>query len=288
MPDTRCDVEDWKDIAKVYTGRDCTIGLKKDGTLVATGMDSPTYAILYGKRGAFADIREHQNVVDVIAYPSMYVLKADGTAGTVEKSARHFASWTMSRWRDLVEISADNHVIGLKSDGTVVAVGANDHGECSVSDWREIIAVETGQYRTYGLKRDGTVVATGENGHGECDVSGWTDVVAIKAGRDCVAGLRADGTLLIAGDVDDVRDTVSKWRLFQNIDTLEAEHDAARVSARAEWEKRRDALNQEKNQLEAELSQLKGLFVGKQRAALEAKIHEVELQIAVERRHSGF
>lgn len=30
------------------------------------------------------------------------------------------------------------HTIGLKSDGTVMAVGWNKHGQCDVSDWRGI------------------------------------------------------------------------------------------------------------------------------------------------------
>lgn len=28
------------------------------------------------------------------------------------------------------------HTLGLKSDGTVVAMGDNEHGQCDVSDWR--------------------------------------------------------------------------------------------------------------------------------------------------------
>ena len=30
------------------------------------------------------------------------------------------------------------HTVGLKADGTVVAVGANGDGQCDVSDWRGI------------------------------------------------------------------------------------------------------------------------------------------------------
>ena len=31
-----------------------------------------------------------------------------------------------------------NHTVGLRKDGTVVAVGANEYGQCNVSDWRDI------------------------------------------------------------------------------------------------------------------------------------------------------
>ena len=78
-------------------------------------------------------------------------------------------------------ISADNwHTVGLKSDGTVVAVGANGRGQCDVSDWKDIVAVSADDWHTVGLKSDGTVVAVGWNEYGQCDVSGWTDIMMPK------------------------------------------------------------------------------------------------------------
>ena len=58
------------------------------------------------------------------------------------------------------------HTVGLKSNGTVVAVGDNYHGRCNVSEWRDIVAVSAGYSYTVGLKSDGTVVAVGNNEDG--------------------------------------------------------------------------------------------------------------------------
>ena len=75
-----------------------------------------------------------------------------------------------------------SHTVGLKRDGTVVAMGANAYGESEVSGWRDIVAVAAGGAHTVGLKRDGTVVAVGGNKvidrkyTGQCDVSGWADI----------------------------------------------------------------------------------------------------------------
>ena len=72
------------------------------------------------------------------------------------------------------------HTVGLKADGTVVAVGYNDNGQCDVDGWTDIVAVSAGDVHTVGLKADGTVVATeyiGDYDDGECDVDGWTDIL---------------------------------------------------------------------------------------------------------------
>jgi len=45
----------------------------------------------------------------------------------------------LSHWNDIVGIAAGkNHVVGLKADGTVVAGGNDENGQCNVSDWRDI------------------------------------------------------------------------------------------------------------------------------------------------------
>ena len=65
------------------------------------------------------------------------------------------------------------HTVGLKKDGTVVAVGWSYYGQCNVEDWRDIVQVSLDIYQTVGLKKDGTVVAVGRNGSGECEVEDW-------------------------------------------------------------------------------------------------------------------
>ena len=42
--------------------------------------------------------------------------------------------------------------------------------------------VAAGLQHTVGLKADGTVVAVGGNCHGQCDVGSWTDIQQVVAG----------------------------------------------------------------------------------------------------------
>jgi len=72
-------------------------------------------------------------------------------------------------------VASSSNTVGLKVDGTVVAVGWNKNGECNVRRWRDIVAVATGLH-TVGLKADGTVVAVGRNDYCQCNVSGWRDI----------------------------------------------------------------------------------------------------------------
>ena len=83
----------------------------------------------------------------------------------------------VSDWTDIVAVSAGHyHTVGLKSDGTVVAVGYNSYGQCDVSDLTDIVAIGTGYDYTIGLKSDGTVVAIGKDQKCQCDVSDWVDI----------------------------------------------------------------------------------------------------------------
>lgn len=96
------------------------------------------------------------------------------------------------------------HTVGLRADGTVVAVGDNDCTQCDVSDWTDIVSVSAGANQTVGLRSDGTVVAVGV----QWDVSSWRNIVSVSAGVNHTVGLRSDGTVVAVG----VRWDVSSWR----------------------------------------------------------------------------
>ena len=91
------------------------------------------------------------------------------------------------------------HSVALQSDGSVVAVGSNEFGQCDVSTWKDVIYVCAGAEFTLGLKADGTVLATGNNDHGQLNAATWTDVVAIAANDYNALGVTADGELLFCG-----------------------------------------------------------------------------------------
>ena len=92
------------------------------------------------------------------------------------------------------------HTVGIKSDGTVIAVGNNGDGQCDVSGWSNIVTISAGYEHTLGVQADGKVVATGSNVFGQCDVSTWSNIKSVAAGTFHSLGLKNDGTVVAAGD----------------------------------------------------------------------------------------
>ena len=191
---------------------------KKAEALAAEGRYAEA-AIPFGKAGAYSDARarsmelwDQSAVRDTVGAGDSHTvgLRADGTVVAVGENT--FGQCNVSSWTDIVAIRAGYfHTVGLRADGTVVAVGWNEHGQCDVSGWTDIVAISAGFYHTVGLRADGTAVAVGWNEHGQCDVSGWTDIVAVSAGSYHTVGLRADGTAVAVGSNGSGRCDVSGW-----------------------------------------------------------------------------
>ena len=158
-----------------------------------------------------SDTSNLMNIVYVVSSEWHTVgLKEDGTVVAVGSNFE--GQCNVSEWKDIVAIAAGNgHTVGLKSDGSVIAVGRNENKECEVSDWSGIVAVAAGGHHTVGLKADGTVVAVGENDDGQCYVSRWSDIVAIEAGWRHTIGLKADGTVIASGRNKSGQCNISDW-----------------------------------------------------------------------------
>ena len=202
--DGQCNVSKWSDIIAIDTGTFHSVGLKTDGTVVAVGSNS-------WEQCDVSISSVWQNVVAISAGDDHTVaLKSNGTV--VATGYNEDGQCEVWDWTDVIYVSAKfNRTIGLKLDGTVVATGYNEDGQCDVADWTDIVAVSAGSHHTVGLKSDGTVVAVGDNEEGQCNVYDWTDIVAISAGYGCTIGLKSDGTVIATGDNECGQCDVSAW-----------------------------------------------------------------------------
>ena len=95
-----------------------------------------------------------------------------------------------------------DHGPGLKADGSVVAWGNNNYGQCDVPEPNsDFLSVAAGQHHSLGLKADGSIAAWGRNEYGQCNVPEPNeDFVAVGGGAFHSLGLKADDSIVAWGD----------------------------------------------------------------------------------------
>ena len=86
-------------------------------------------------------------------------------------------------WKDLVAVAvAEDHIVGLKNDGTLVAAGNMSYGQTDVSGWSRVVAISASKFRTVGRRADGTILFTEEEPSDELEEArAWTGVAAALA-----------------------------------------------------------------------------------------------------------
>lgn len=232
VPGANLDVSEWAHIVEVSAGEQFFVGLTADGHVLGVGHNGD----------------EQINLADWTGI----VRIATGWRHTVGLDAEGKVRYTgfgnysgLEEWKDIISVAAgggiekkidgkiidpgNGHIVGLKKDGTVVAVGDNTYNQCEVGDWTGIIAIAAGEWHTVGLRYDGTVVSTRPDPEkfaeenpdiekfpidylGACDVDDWDKIVAISAGTGFTVGLKEDGSVVTAGYNDtNRRKEAAKW-----------------------------------------------------------------------------
>ena len=115
-------------------------------------------------------------------------------------------------WSNIVDVCCgDTYTLGLKSDGTVVFAGKSDNLKDMVRDWNNVVSVCCSEHHVACLHSDGTVTATGSNIQGQCDVETWENVVGIFCGNNVTFGVKADGSIYSTKTIFD-----AEWNLFKD------------------------------------------------------------------------
>lgn len=222
----RIDTSTWDDIIAVATGDLYVVGLRENGTLVAQGHNGDGQV----------NVSEWNNIVSIASgWRHTVGLDANGNVhitGISSEIQMQEISKNKKAWSDIIAISAggsttsgygdSGHTVALRRDGTVVAVGDNDQGQCNVDsekwpEWTNIVSISAGAFHTVGLRADGTVVTTQT---GEVDpedkeifeeISKWEDIVAVAAGYGFTLGLKSDGSVVSVGYYLDGQRNTDDW-----------------------------------------------------------------------------
>jgi alpha-tubulin suppressor-like RCC1 family protein len=216
-------LSDWTDVVAISAGVDMTLGLRADGTvLIAGAPDESTereiaglqdvvginYDMnIYSARKSDGTVVSNYNLADwedvkQISTSEHGWLVRLMTDGTVRIDAQE--DWMLEEsslgkqvdiagWTDIVFISAGwGHILGVRSDGTVVATGDNASKQSAVDDWADIVAVSSGQTHSVGLKSDGTVVSCGSGVDSKRGIKNWTDIKLPADREKLLSSIRLD------------------------------------------------------------------------------------------------
>ena len=216
--DNQSNLSHWDNVIAISAGGFHSVGLRADGTVIAEGQYSYGEINVSGWRDIIAisagGVTSYQMVDDGSVFSGggfTLGLKSDGTVSAT--GWNDHGQCNVSGWSDIIAVAAGGmHSVGLKSNGTVVAVGRNDRYQCDVSGWSNIVAIAAGIGHTVGLKSDGTVVAVGQDHFYQSDVSGWSDIIAISAADNVTIGLKSNGTVVALGNNSEGQLNVSGWR----------------------------------------------------------------------------
>ena len=186
----QCDVSDWTHVVAVACADYNTLALLDDGTVLTTG---------------------YQPFTELSGWKDITFLAA-GSYGAVGISAdgRVFCSHPSLRSEELAGAVAagvsTGYSVALKEDGTVVHTAAD-------LPWENVVALSASTTGTLALTADGAVLCHWFRARDALDYSDVSAAVALSAGATHTAVLLADGTVLTRGLNDQGQCDTASWDL---------------------------------------------------------------------------
>lgn len=210
------DTTDWNDVVDISAGQKFVAALKSDGTVYSAGEGG------FGK----AEIDEWKNIVAIdTGWQHIVGLDQEGivhVAGYRSTDLLNKIAAQQDEWHDIVSIATGGslgsdangvrhkgtgHIIALRNDGKILAVGDNEFGQCEVEQWSSegIASISAGDYHTIALTGDGTLLSTQREEDAPDSykkVNGeWKEekFVAISGGYGFTLAVNSDGEVKHAG-----------------------------------------------------------------------------------------
>ena len=176
--------ENLSNVIAIACGRAHNLALKADGTIVAWGLDGNQQ--VSGNRsvvGTVLNSNETTLMLSKILPAGSGTLYYDGSEGEVELSYTSDGSDTLTVAGDT---SALSQGMSVRSGAVVGPAGLAN-----------VVGIAAGEFHSLAIKSDGTVVAWGKSDGGECTPpTGLSGVSKVAAGSNYSLALKTDGTLV--------------------------------------------------------------------------------------------
>ena len=155
----QCDVGNWENIKYVAANNTSTFGLTKDGRVLVCG------TFQNNKLASWSDM-----VSISVSANHVIGVHADGTVSAVGADDQGQCD-DLDKWRNVQQVAAGyGFTVGLRSTGGVRVQGCDSHNEHAAMQWLDVVCIGTGTEHIIGIQSDGTLVAKGSNDDGQCDV----------------------------------------------------------------------------------------------------------------------
>ncbi|MCH4191596.1 MAG: hypothetical protein LKF52_04735 [Butyrivibrio sp.] len=210
----KADIEDadvntanWSDILQVASGDRFVAGLRSDQKVVASGRNAEGQLNVEKWSQIIQIDCGREDIVGLDKYGKIHIAGEHSELESIINSN--------AEWNNVCSIAVGSgygegnnkggfHIVGLRKDGTVIAVGDNNYGQYTKAlKWTNITKIVAGDWTTVGLNKDGRVLASGyycEDGYDNAGkVSDWRNIIDISAGRGNTLGLASNGKCLATG-----------------------------------------------------------------------------------------
>lgn len=224
------DTSSWHDVVDISAGQNFVAALKSDGTVYSAGQGG------YGKE----EIDSWENIVSIdTGWQHIVGLDQDGNvhvAGHGSEKLRYKIEENSDEWRNIIAIATGGsigkngrgaphkgtgHIVAVRKDGKVIAVGGNEFGQRDVEQWSEknIVSISAGDYHTVALTDEGEVLSTQREKEAPSsyrkvhDIWSTQKFTAISAGYGLTLVVDTDGSVDYAGNDGEGQAMVSTWRI---------------------------------------------------------------------------
>lgn len=214
----KVNMEQLEKVIDVTAGEQFVAALDENGQVYADGLFANNW-----------DLSEWNDVIDIDAgWDFLVGLTENHELRFIGANTEFFKNkYVESDWKSVISISAGGggnhekrrdeghgHIVGLKKDGRIIAIGDDNHEQCSeaVNNWSEVVRISAGDWYTVGLTENGGVLITGENFRGSYYIDSslgkeklqnFDNIIEVAAGFGQTLCLTSDGKMYSFGFDDE-------------------------------------------------------------------------------------
>lgn len=151
------DVSGWRNIQAIAAGYNHTLGLDKFGRVLVTGKGKAAKLPFGGWKNVKAIAAGNEHSAALTENGEVLIVGSGGRSPELGAN--------------IVELDAGfAFTVARKADGTAAVSGYIPGNLSDMWNWTDLVKIAAGRLHAVGLKKDGTLVAAGENNKGQCDV----------------------------------------------------------------------------------------------------------------------